>query len=277
MLDLTQYKAKILLAEDNITNQQVTLAVLENMGLVADAVANGQEAITALAAVAYDLVLMDCQMPVLDGYEATRMIRNPQSTVRNHQVPVIAMTAHAVQAERDRCRECGMDDFLSKPVIPQALAQILEKWLIKPSKQNTNSTQTEPCEQAIEKSSTPFPVWDQEGMFARLMGDVRMAATISQGFLLDMPLQIERLEASLTAGNAKAVCHQAHTIRGAAAIIGGERLKAVAQTMERSAQLGHLKTLQAHLAALHVEFEVLKERIQHTLLSGKGIDPQGLS
>jgi CheY-like chemotaxis protein len=121
--------ARILLAEDNITNQQVALGILKKLGLRADAVANGVEAIKALETLPYDLVLMDVQMPEMDGLEATGQIRNPQSAVCNHQIPIIAMTANAMQGDREKFLNAGMDDYVSKPVSPQALAEALDRWL----------------------------------------------------------------------------------------------------------------------------------------------------
>jgi circadian clock protein KaiC len=120
---------RILLAEDNITNQQVAVRILKNLGWHADTVANGAEAIHALETVPYDLVLMDVQMPVMDGFEATRHIRSSGSAVLNHQVPIIAMTAHTMQGARERCLDAGMNDYVTKPVSPGTLADVLEKWL----------------------------------------------------------------------------------------------------------------------------------------------------
>jgi two-component system sensor histidine kinase/response regulator len=120
---------RILLAEDNITNQQVAVGILKKLGLRADAVANGAEALKALETLPYDLVLMDVQMPEMNGLDATRHIRNPQSAVRNHRIPIIAMTAGAMQGDREKCLESGMNDYVSKPISPQALADALDKWL----------------------------------------------------------------------------------------------------------------------------------------------------
>jgi circadian clock protein KaiC len=128
-LDSPPRQASILLAEDNITNQKVALGILKKLGLSADAVANGAEAITALTARAYDLVLMDIQMPELDGLEATRHIRDPRSAVHNHQVPIIAMTAHAMPGDREQCLAAGMNGYVTKPVAPDVLAAALAKWL----------------------------------------------------------------------------------------------------------------------------------------------------
>jgi two-component system sensor histidine kinase/response regulator len=130
LADDKKRKVRILLVEDNIINTKVALHILERFGYNADAVTNGKQAVKVLETASYDLVFMDCQMPEMDGYEATGKIRNPESKVLDHKVPIIAMTAHAMKGDRDKCLEAGMDDYLSKPLNTQALSDILEKWLI---------------------------------------------------------------------------------------------------------------------------------------------------
>ena len=120
---------RILLAEDNVTNQRVAQKILNNLGYKADVVINGREAVTALELILYDLVFMDCQMPEMDGYEATAVIRDLRSRVLNHAVPVIAMTANAMRGDREICINAGMDDYVTKPIKKEALAKIMEKWL----------------------------------------------------------------------------------------------------------------------------------------------------
>jgi len=136
-------RVRILVAEDNVVNQKVALRILEKLGYRADAVANGQEAVNALEKIPYDLVLMDVQMPEMDGFEATGVIRDPASRVRNHDIPVIAMTAHAMKGDRERCIEAGMDDYVSKPVTALALNKALEKHLAAISK-CSGATASEP-------------------------------------------------------------------------------------------------------------------------------------
>ena len=126
----SKHGARILLAEDNVINQKVAQALLNRLGYRADIVANGKEAVRALELINYDLVLMDCQMPEMNGFEATAMIRSESSKVSNHAVPIIAMTANAMAGDRDECIEAGMNDYLSKPVKKDELAAVLGKWLM---------------------------------------------------------------------------------------------------------------------------------------------------
>jgi len=123
------HKIPILIVEDNPVNQRVAQVMLRKMGLDSDIVANGLEAVNALQTIPYDLVLMDCQMPVMDGFKATRVIRQQGSKAKNPLIPIIAMTASAMQGDRDKCIEAGMNDFIAKPVLKRELAKVIAKWL----------------------------------------------------------------------------------------------------------------------------------------------------
>jgi len=128
--EYAEQRVRILLAEDNIINQKVAQNILNKLGYKADVVANGLEAVRALELINYDLVLMDCQMPEMDGFEATKAIRIQSSKVHNHNVPIIAMTANAMKGDREECIEAGMNDYLAKPVKKDELAFVLDKWLL---------------------------------------------------------------------------------------------------------------------------------------------------
>jgi PAS domain S-box-containing protein len=119
---------RVLLAEDNRTNQEVACAILRKIGCSVDVVDNGAATLTALATSDYDLILMDCEMPHMDGYEATRRIRNTEAGRRNARIPILALTADAMSGDRDKCLLAGMDDYLSKPVDPATLAAAIAKW-----------------------------------------------------------------------------------------------------------------------------------------------------
>jgi CheY-like chemotaxis protein len=122
-------KGCVLLAEDNPINREVALAMLAHLGYQADIAANGQEAVAALTQTPYDVVLMDCQMPEMDGFGATRAIRTHEATAQSGHTPIIALTAHATQEDRQQCLAAGMDDYLGKPFTLEQLRLALERWL----------------------------------------------------------------------------------------------------------------------------------------------------
>jgi two-component system sensor histidine kinase/response regulator len=139
-------RARILLAEDNEVNKRVALKMLERLGYRADSVGNGAEALSALALAPYDLILMDCQMPEMDGYDATREIRRLEGEARH--TPIVAMTANAMQGDRERCLAAGMDDYVPKPVRIADLAGALDRWL----QRDDRAAQRENCEPASPNS-----------------------------------------------------------------------------------------------------------------------------
>lgn len=239
-------KTRILLVEDNITNQMVAMGILKELGLHADAVANGAEALNALETLPYDLVLMDVQMPEMDGMEATHRIRNSSSSAIPHcRIPIIAMTAHAMQGDRERFLEAGMNDYVTKPISPLVLEEVLDKWL--------------PA--SVSAHEPEMLVFDKAGMLTRLLDNDDLARKVCQVFLDDIPQQISTLESYLEAGDASGAELQAHTIRGASANVGGERLRAVAFEMEKAANAGDLIAAVKRMVDLKTQFERLKQAI----------------
>jgi two-component system, sensor histidine kinase and response regulator len=266
-------KGRILLVEDNITNQQVAIVLLKKLGLRADAVADGLEALEALRSIPYDLVLMDVQMPEMDGLTATKAIRNPRSAgspVINHRIPIIAMTAHAMEDDWKQCLEAGMNDYLSKPVSPQALAEVLDKWLPKENGEEERSThefrRAKPVSEYLSSSVT----FDKVGLLTRLMDDEGLARKVADGFLEDIPRQIEALKGYLEMGEAPQAERQAHSIKGASASMGGERLREVAFEMEKAAGVGDLVAAGELMTELEAQFDALKWEIGNWEI-GKGV------
>ena len=250
-------RARVLVVEDNLTNQQVAMGILQRMGLQADMVANGEEALLALAGHAYDLVLMDVQMPVMDGLEATRLIRSANSAVANPQVPIIAMTAHAIEGDRQKCLEAGMNDYVSKPVSPQSLAEVLKQWLPKAVVQDVIAAADEPL--PAPPPAELAVVFDRAGFAARMMHDEALLQLVSQGFLQDIPVQISVLHGLLQAGDAAAVQRHAHSIKGAFANVGAERMRELACQIEHAARAGSLPAAAAHMPGLQRQFDELKQ------------------
>ena len=133
---------RVLVGEDIVANQEVACAILEHAGYEADVVFDGKAAIEALGARSYDLVLMDCCMPVMDGFEATRSIRTSRSRVFNPEIPIIAVTALAMRGDREKCLEAGMNDYMSKPVDPAKLISMIQRCLDTASKRVLNMRPT---------------------------------------------------------------------------------------------------------------------------------------
>ena len=132
--ELQKKRVRILLAEDNSTNQKLALHIINKLGYRADAVSDGQEAVQAVKQTSYDLILMDIQMPEMDGYVATRTIRKLR--IENRNLPIIAMTANAMKGDREKCLQAGMDDYLAKPINPQELMDKIEAWIGKRTSKN---------------------------------------------------------------------------------------------------------------------------------------------
>ncbi len=261
---------RILLAEDNIVNQQVAVGLLKKLGLRVDAVANGVEAITALETLPYNLVLMDVQMPVMDGYEATRQIRSPESAVKNHQIPIIAMTANAMQGDREKCLKAGMDDYVAKPIEPELLLAALDRWLPKDPAATPEHGPAKPVEAALVPGeevfphvlrTSSFPVFDKAAMMARMINDEELANMAVMTALEDIPLQIKMIKEYLEAGDAKSAERSAHTIKGIGATIGGEALRAVAFEMEQAGGSGNLAAVRLLLPELEAQFACLQAAI----------------
>jgi len=244
--------ARILLAEDNLSNQQVALGILRKFGLNVDAVANGEEALKALKAIPYDLVFMDVQMPLLDGLETVRQIRDQHSKVINHSIPVVAMTANAMQGDRELCLEAGMDDYISKPLIPQELAGCVRKWLpfIKPNVILTA---------APSREAACSPVWDKASLLSRMMGDERLAMEVADSFIKEIPLKLESLKVYMENGDLPGIERQAHNIKGASANVDGEMLRALAFDVEKSAKSGDLLAARRLMGELESQFFLLRD------------------
>jgi two-component system, sensor histidine kinase len=240
-------EARILLVEDNATNREVGLAQLAKLGYQGTAVTNGAEAVGAVERGGFDLILMDCEMPVMDGFEATRRIR----TSIHAGLPIIAVTADAMPADRERCLSAGMDDYISKPVELGRLEDVLSKWLPAAGIDDAARTPGQPI------------VFGAENLLRRLRGDRQLASITLQGFLHDVPMQLANLRLRLDASDAPGLRVQAHTLKGAAATVAAEGLQAMALALERTAAAGELDSCGELLPRAVQEFERFKTTLQH--------------
>jgi CheY-like chemotaxis protein len=215
----------ILLAEDNLINQKVATRQLQKLGYRPDVVANGKEAIEALGSIHYDLVFMDCQMPEMDGYEATAEIRRRE--VNSKHTPIVAMTAHAMEGDREKCIAAGMDDYITKPVKVEELSRVLSALL-----------QNAPPEPEPVSTATVAPV-DVARMRDALGDEPREFAEILELYLDGMVANLAKLDDALGLGDRDAIQALAHTCAGTSANCGMNAVLAPLRDLENNARAGH--------------------------------------
>ncbi len=246
-------RTRILVAEDNVVNQKVALRILEKLGYRADAVANGQEAVTVLETVPYDLVLMDVQMPEMNGLEATRAIRGSQAKVLCRDIPVVAMTAHALKGDRDKCLEAGMNDYIGKPVTTSALKEILERLL--GADKNGKASPPPPA------PTLPVPV-NVQRLNDITDGDLAFEQELIESFLADTERHVTDLESAVRQEDGEALKLQAHAIKGTSANAGARRLEEIAARLEESAAIKDPERARELLEDLRSEFERVRDYLQ---------------
>ncbi|MFY9647265.1 MAG: PAS domain S-box protein [Terriglobales bacterium] len=245
----------ILLVEDNLTNQQVGVAMLKRAGYSVDLVSDGVSALEALRTTDYDAILMDCEMPVMDGFEATRRIRDCQTGVRNPKIPILAITAGAMPGDREKCLMAGMNDYLTKPLELSQLAEALRKWL-------NSSAADPPPEQVLPEKAKP--VFNRQDLLSRLMGDQDLARKVIGAFLEDAPRQLRTLRQRLEEGEMEQTRRQAHKLQGAAATMSAESLRAVCVNMQHASDPSQALAL---LQQMEKEFELLKGSLHESGLA----------
>lgn len=218
---------KILLVEDHPVNQMVILNQLEILGYQADWVENGQEAIAKLQTQNYDIVLMDCQMPVLDGYEATQALRRSEGTSR-HTI-VIALTAHALPADREKCLAAGMDDYLTKPIAQEALGETIARW----SRTISSEDDDTPATIAPNMDNSPL---DLQRLNSLSRGKVAFQQRLVQTFVDNAFPGVEQIRRAILDNDYQTIEQQAHRLKGASANVGVLIMPDVAAQLERQAR-----------------------------------------
>ncbi len=222
---------RILVAEDNVVNQMVVRGILGKFGLHADTVGNGLEAIEALQRISYDLVLMDVQMPELDGLEASRRIRAGIAGEGARNVPILALTAHARMEDKQECLEAGMNEYVSKPVAPKALFKMLDRFLPDKAKVEIGSEK--------EDTSSGLVDFDRSALLSGMMDDEELAREIAQLSLVDLSKHRENLEDVFRSGTVDDLLRSTHSIKGVSAHAACLRLNAFVARLEEQARKGN--------------------------------------
>jgi two-component system, sensor histidine kinase and response regulator len=256
--DTPVQRLNILLAEDNVVNQRVAIGILERRGHAVQPVINGKEALDALACERFDLVLMDVQMPEMDGLEAAAAIRRKEQETGEH-IPIIAMTAHAMKGDRERCLAAGMDDYLAKPVEPTALRAVVERWGAAP---NSNGPQQakEPAKILLqEKQAIPTDVFDIAALRARVEDDLELLAEMIELYLTSSPLILTEIEAAVAARDCNKITRGAHTLKGVLMNMCATTCAEAALQLEMVGTSGEVERADQLLASLKHEFKHLQD------------------
>lgn len=237
--------ARILIVEDNQINQEVALNILEEFGIVADIASNGLEAISAISKQedkeAYDIVLMDCQMPELDGYEATKRVRSGDAGKQFCDITILAMTANTMAGDKEKCLNAGMNDFISKPIDPDVLENKIRQWIHPEDNEVHSSTQSP---QGPNNNNMKLPIWDKEGFRKKMGNREDRIKKIIEMFIPTTLESIEDLKRAVSISDFSAIAFEAHGIAGAAGNVGALRVHGSAKQLEEAARLGNTEEIQ---------------------------------
>jgi len=252
-------RRRILVADDNETNQMVAVRMLQRLGYEADVAANGLDVVEALTRIPYNVVLMDCQMPEMDGFEATRTIRLSESS-HGGRVPIVAMTANAMQGDRERCIETGMDDYISKPVKLEELSRVLERWLEERDERGAAREATparEPEAAPVDRAVLAgFRDADPEGAAAFL-------SALIDKFLQEASARLTSLREGAGRRDAAGLGRASHALKGSAASLGATGLASLCSSLEQEAKTGSVTdSATASVDRIEAEFERVRAALE---------------
>ncbi|MDO9226015.1 MAG: response regulator [Pseudomonadota bacterium] len=253
-------KYAILLAEDNPVNQKLAVKLLEKQGHTLSVADNGQIALETWRRGGFDLILMDMMMPEMDGLEATRRIREEEQQQAPHKphIAIVAMTANAMQGDRERCLEAGMDGYVSKPVKPEVLYEEIERVLGGRRDTRTDPTTTPPAAPA----AAGLPIYDRADALSRIADDEELLATLIEMFISDAPNYLNEIDTALAATDWPRLLRAAHTLKGVLATFSARRGEVVARALENTAKATDIEACRKHATQIGIEVEAFLQAIR---------------
>ncbi|MXN75284.1 response regulator [Burkholderia sp. 4701] len=261
--------ARVLLVEDNAVNQQIALAMLEDTGYAVDVAEDGRQALDRLAEGRFDVVLMDCQMPLMDGFEATQWLRLREAETGAARLPVIALTANAISGDRERCLAAGMDDYLSKPFSRDALLKMLARFARGDARstarahEEANDAAADVAVDVIADAASAAPADDANVIDRKALDALRalqrpgrpdVLTRIIDQFDLDAPRLIAGMHAAVAAGDADALKLASHTLKSSSANVGAQVLSARCREIEQLARAADVAAAAALVAGADADF-----------------------
>jgi len=278
------FSCRVLLAEDNAVNQELVKTILGKFGCIVDPVLDGEAAVEAFTQKAYDLVLMDCQMPRLDGYQASRIIREKEKAAENTRlVPIIALTAHALDGERNKCLEAGMNDYLSKPFDQKQLHAVLKRWL-QAEKHAVVGFPTGLVKEGAAGfysagGNTPEVSSHESGAFMDPGALARIRALESEGtsdilksvvdiYFHETPLLLRALRQAAEIGNSSGLKGTAHSLKSSSANLGAKKLASLCQQLETAAVTGDLSNAFKWVEEIESTYDRVRELLEGEICRG---------
>jgi len=252
-------RGRILLVEDNLINQQVALGILQIQGYTVTVVNNGREALDAHAQGTFDLILMDCHMPEMDGFEATREIRT-RERASGRRIPVVALTANAMAQDREACLNAGMDDHLSKPFSMLTLQNMLDKWMPK-----SGAAAGEAPAPAAKTPAKGGQVLDRQVLeqLAKVMtnGKPELLTRVINLYLVESPKLVQKMKQAAGASNAPDIASAAHSLKSSSANVGARALSRHCEELEGSARRGDTDEARRILAKVEKEHRAVQRAL----------------
>ena len=262
-------KQYILLAEDNPVNQRVATTLLENEGHIIDVVGNGKDAVQKIKENQYNIILMDVQMPIMDGFEATRQIRTWEAEKKH--IPIIAMTAHAMKGDRERCLEAGMDDYLSKPIDKRSLFTLIQRWSNEMQKTDAPTSlllDKKPAPAAQPQTGVPSknsPAVDIKDALPRFGNDMAFFKEMSEDFLKKLPEQIAEIKEAITHSDTEKIYHIAHNLKGVSSTFSANKLAKLSATLEEEGKKGKLNQIDNLINDIEEEAQKVNKELSENL------------
>ncbi len=259
---------RVLVVEDNIVNQKVATLMLKNLGCRVEVAANGREALTNIENSRFDLIFMDCEMPEMDGYQATAAIRGRSDEKR--ALPIIAVTAKATKGDRERCLQAGMDDYMTKPVRAEDFQSALERWAPR-NKDEGGRMQDEAALVSVPQTTSPHTSLDSE-VLTRLRDlaaatEASLLTQIFESFLSDGAARLQALRGALQSGDAEVLHQASHALKGASSNIGARRMAEISQQLQVLGETESVQGAAGLVDALESEFERVQVEIAAEMMT----------
>ncbi|MBL3528041.1 MAG: response regulator [gamma proteobacterium endosymbiont of Lamellibrachia anaximandri] len=257
---LPRFQGLVLVVDDEPMNLMVAVGILEKLGISPDEAKNGQQAIEKSRMVEYDLILMDCQMPGMSGYEVTGMIRNREALSGGNRTPIIAMTANAMEGAKDEAIQHGMDDYISKPFQPGELASLLSNWLLPALEDAVDSPDQAGTDEVLIEGAEPEQrpvVWDRVAALKTIDGDEKLLGQMIEMFVERVPVTLGQIISAMDEDDAAVMAGSAHALKGLVSHFSAYRARDLAAELEKRAKRGELAGMDELVGSLRLEVETL--------------------